>query len=95
MDMDFITIQPMSAECEKAFSAAGRMVTPIRARLDAFIIGVYQVLRSWYKADMLPKTDLEMAPVDLGDYSKVDSDGEDEGLQYNNDRSATSGLDRG
>jgi hypothetical protein len=44
---------------------------------------------------MLPKTDLKMAPVDLGDYSKVDSDGENEGLQYSNDRSATLGLDRG
>jgi hypothetical protein len=44
--MDFMTIQSMSAECERAFSAAGRMVTPIRARLDAGIVGICQVLRS-------------------------------------------------
>jgi hypothetical protein len=39
MAMDFMTIQPMSAEFERAFSAAGKMVTPIRARLDAGISG--------------------------------------------------------
>jgi hypothetical protein len=50
MAMDFMTIQPMSAECERAFSAAGRMVPPTRARLDAMTIGICQVLRSWYGA---------------------------------------------
>jgi hypothetical protein len=31
MALDFLTIHAMSAECERMFSAAGRMVTPIRA----------------------------------------------------------------
>ena len=29
MALDFLTIQPMSAECERIFAAAGRMVTPL------------------------------------------------------------------
>jgi hypothetical protein len=33
--LDFLTIQPMSAECERLFSAAGRMAVPSRSLLDA------------------------------------------------------------
>jgi hypothetical protein len=59
MAIDFITIKPMLAKCERAFSATGRMVTFMRARLDALIIGIYQVLRSWYLAGVLPEAGLE------------------------------------
>jgi hypothetical protein len=41
MVMDFLTIQPMSAECERVFSATGKMVSSTRARLDASVIGIY------------------------------------------------------
>jgi hypothetical protein len=95
MAMDFMIIQPMSAECERAFSAAGRMVTFMRARLDALIIGICQVLRFWYLAGVLPEAGLEMAPVNLGDLSMTESAGEDEDLQYSDDRSATSDSDLG
>jgi hypothetical protein len=80
----------MSAECERAFSAAGKMVTHIRARLDAGIIGICQVLRSWYKAGVLPEADLETVPVDLDDYSLGDSDGDKE---YRGYKPATSEID--
>jgi hypothetical protein len=93
MAMNFMTIQPMLAKCERVFSAAGRMMTSMRARLDASIIGICQILRFWYKADVLPKTDLEMAPVKLGGYSKIESDGGDGDSQYNDYRSATSESD--
>jgi hypothetical protein len=93
MAMNFMTIQPMSAKCERIFSAAGRMVKFMRARLDASIIGICQILRSWYKADVLPKTNLEMAPVKLGSYGKVESDGGDGNSQYSDYRSATSESD--
>jgi hypothetical protein len=93
MAMDFMTIQPISAECERAFSAAGKMVTPIRARLDAGVIGICQVLRSWYKAGVLPEADLETAPVDMDDYSLGDSDGDNEELHYRGYESATSEID--
>jgi hypothetical protein len=93
MTMDFMKIQPMSEKCEIVFSAAGNMVLPRRARLDAVIIGVCQVLRSWYKAGVLPETDLEMAPVSVRDYNNPDNDGDNEELQYKDDRSATSKID--
>ncbi|RYO79483.1 hypothetical protein DL762_008141 [Monosporascus cannonballus] len=57
MALDFLTIQPMSAECERLFSAAGRMASPLRSRLDAMMIEVCQVLRSWHRAGLLEAFD--------------------------------------
>lgn len=57
----------MSAECERAFSAAGRMVTPLRNSLEAQTIGICQVLRSWYQAGIFQGEDsniLLLAPQD-------------------------------
>ncbi|OAQ58921.1 restless-like transposase [Purpureocillium lilacinum] len=63
MALDFLTIQPMSAECERLFAAAGRMVTPLRSRLDADIIGMCQVLRSWLRAGVIDDLDVLLLPV--------------------------------
>jgi hAT family C-terminal dimerisation region len=57
MALDFLTIQPMSAECERLFSAAGLMVTPQRNRLEAHTIGICQVLRSWLRAGIIDELD--------------------------------------
>jgi hypothetical protein len=57
MALDFLTIQPMSAECERLFSAAGRMTMPLRSLLDAEIISICQVLRSWYSAGIVKEVD--------------------------------------
>ncbi|KJZ71327.1 hypothetical protein HIM_09263 [Hirsutella minnesotensis 3608] len=57
MALDFLTIQPMSAECERLFSAAGQMVTPLRSRLEAQVIGECQVLRSWLRAGIIRDLD--------------------------------------
>jgi hypothetical protein len=48
----------MSAECERLFSAAGRMVTPLRRRLDVQVIGTCQVLRLWLRAGIIRGLDL-------------------------------------
>ncbi|PWI64137.1 hypothetical protein PCL_12103 [Purpureocillium lilacinum] len=64
MALDFLTIQPMSAECERLFAAAGRMVTPLRSRLDADIIGMCQVLRSWLRAGVIDDLDVLLLPVE-------------------------------
>jgi hypothetical protein len=47
---------------------------------------------SWYMADVLPETDLEIRPIDVGNYDNNDNDGDNEELQYRNDRSATSEI---
>ncbi|KAF5576969.1 restless-like transposase [Fusarium pseudocircinatum] len=57
MALDFLTIQPMSAECERLFSAAGRMTVPSRSLLDAEIISICQVSRSWYRAGIVKELD--------------------------------------
>ncbi|PNP52918.1 hypothetical protein FNYG_15795 [Fusarium nygamai] len=57
MALDFLTIQPISAECERLFSAAGRMVNPLRHQLEAQIIGMCQVLRSWLRAGIIHELD--------------------------------------
>jgi hypothetical protein len=64
MILDFLTIQPMSAECERLFAAAGRMVTALRSRLDADIIGMCQVLRSRLRAGAIDDLDVLLLPVE-------------------------------
>jgi hypothetical protein len=97
MALDFLTIQPMSAECERVFSAAGEMAVSTRSRLDAGIIGTCQVLRSWYKANVLPDRNTELAPVNL-DLNHVTShmtgsNDDDEELEYKSQSAATSDRD--
>jgi hypothetical protein len=71
--------------------------TPTRSSLDAATIGICQVLRSWYRAGVIPETDADLAPVDLGDCGKGGGDGEseddDEEFPFGDDRSATSEID--
>jgi len=57
MALDFLTVQAMSAECERLFSASGRMVSPHRTVLDAEIVSMCQVLRSWYRAGLIQQID--------------------------------------
>ncbi|KJZ68816.1 hypothetical protein HIM_11790 [Hirsutella minnesotensis 3608] len=57
MALDFMTVQAMSAECERLFSAAGRMVTPLRTQLEANTIAICQVLRSWLQAGIVEEVD--------------------------------------
>jgi len=40
MALDLLTIQPMSTECKRLFSAAGKMVSGLRTNLDAEIIAI-------------------------------------------------------
>ncbi|KAK8872422.1 restless-like transposase [Apiospora arundinis] len=63
MAMDFLTIQPMSAECERVFSAAGKIVVASRASLEAQTIGICQALRSWYRAGILQGKDDDILPL--------------------------------
>jgi hypothetical protein len=57
MALDFLTIPPMSAECERLFSAAGRIVTPLWSRLNAQVIETCQVLRLWLRAGIIRDLD--------------------------------------
>jgi hypothetical protein len=57
MALDFLTVPSMSAECERLFSAAKRMVTASRRNLDGDVISLCQVLRSWDRAGIIKDLD--------------------------------------
>ncbi|KAK8092683.1 restless-like transposase [Apiospora kogelbergensis] len=81
MALDFLTVQSMSAECERLFSGAGRMVTPCRNRLDARTISMSQVLRSWLAAGLIEELDPLFVPATgkMETREVKDSSGEDTG----------------
>jgi hypothetical protein len=55
----------MSAECGKVFSAAGKMVITSRNKLEAEVIGICQILRSWYLAGVIKEAaDVDLAPLE-------------------------------
>lgn len=60
MALDYLTIQPMSAECERLFSSAKQMVTDLRKNLDTQMISICQCLRSWYRSGLIDDLDLEL-----------------------------------
>ncbi|OWT42252.1 restless-like transposase [Pochonia chlamydosporia 170] len=78
MALDFVTIQSMSAECERMFSAAGQMVVPQRCNLQAQTVGMCQVLRSWFRAGIINDLD----PLFL---SIIEEKKELEGIHLNDD----------
>lgn len=53
MALDFLTISPMSAELERTFSVAGRMVTAGRWSLSAETISMCMAMRSWHRAGIV------------------------------------------
>ncbi|RYP07091.1 hypothetical protein DL764_002723 [Monosporascus ibericus] len=72
MALDFLTIQPMSAECERLFSAAGRMVNELRSGLDVMLIETCQTLRSWHRAGVINTFDvLFTSPDEARDMAKL------------------------
>lgn len=60
MALDVMTIPTMSAEVERLFSSIGNMVSDQRHGLDAMIISIAQVLRSWIRAGIIEQLDDEL-----------------------------------
>jgi hypothetical protein len=50
MAVDMLTIPSSSAESERAFSSAGRMMAPLRNRMRREIVAMAQCIRSWSRA---------------------------------------------
>jgi hypothetical protein len=65
MALDFLTIQSMSAECERAFSAAEKMVVALWNHLKAEVIGICHVFRLWYLAGVIEDVaDIDLSPLE-------------------------------
>jgi hypothetical protein len=78
MALDFLTIQFMSAEFERVFSAARKMVVASGNHLEAEVIGICQVLRSWYLAGVIEEVaDIDLSPLEPDEQSD-DGDSSDE-----------------
>lgn len=60
MALDFLTIQPMSAECKRLFSLAKRIMTQQRLSLDTVMVSMCQVLRSWYQSGLVIAIDCSL-----------------------------------
>lgn len=71
MALDFLTVQPMSAECERLFSAGRRLITQQRHNLDAMVVGICMCLRSWYRSGLIPELDSGL--VDKMEKTNVDA----------------------
>lgn len=63
MALDFLSVAPMSAEVERLFSSAGRMVTNERGHLDAKVVALCQCLRSWAREKLI-----QLAPENLASF---------------------------
>lgn len=77
MALDVMTIPAMSADVERLFSEIGMMVTDRRSHLDAVIISIAQVLRSWLRAGLIELNDELVLPVVYDGESVMDTDGGD------------------
>ena len=55
--LDLLSIPTMSADCQRLFSVAGHMVSPLRTRLEASTIGISQTLRSWVRNRLIEAAD--------------------------------------
>lgn len=65
MALDMLSILPMSADVERLFSTAGRMVRDDRANLDASTIGMTQTVRSWLRGGYIRSTETLLEEVKL------------------------------
>jgi hypothetical protein len=63
MAFNFLTIQPMSAECERLFLSANQIMTPQRIVLNAVILSICQCLKSWFFAGLIENLNPIFMPI--------------------------------
>ena len=74
MAAEILSVQPMSAECERLFSSGGLMVSPLRTRLEATTIGIAQTLRSWLKAGLIEDSVMGVKDLNTKNYREEGSE---------------------
>jgi hypothetical protein len=79
MAVEILSVLPMSAECERLFSSSGRMVSPLRSRLESSTIGMAQALRSWLKAGVIEDSIMEAGESVLNTKDHCEDDEDDDG----------------
>ncbi|KAK7928516.1 hypothetical protein PG985_005514 [Apiospora marii] len=73
MALDTLTIPAMSAECERLFSAAGRLLNSPRSSLDIVIVSMCMALRSWLRAGILHDEEVDQAVISVAERVEHDA----------------------
>ena len=73
MALDTLTIPAMSAECERLFSAAGRLLNSSRSSLDIVIASMCMALRSWLRADNLHDEEVDQTIISVAERVEQDA----------------------
>ena len=79
MAMEVLSVLPMSAECKRLFSSSGRMVSPLRTRLESSTIAMAQALRSWLKAGVIGDSVMEAVESVLNTKNHREDEEDDDG----------------
>ena len=79
MAVEVLSVLPMSAECERLFSSSGRMVSPLRTRLESSTIAMAQALRSWLKAGVIGDSVMEAVELVLSTKNHREDEEDDDG----------------
>ena len=79
MAIEVLSVQPMSAECERLFSSGGLMVSSLRTRLEATTIGMAQTLRSWLKAGLIEDSVMNVPDLNTKKDREISAEGKGEG----------------
>jgi hypothetical protein len=72
---DTLVIPAMSAECERVFSSAKKLITPERNRLHKQIIEASECLKNWWDRGLLQQQPNTPAEDDPEDCELEDEDG--------------------
>ncbi|KAK8013477.1 hypothetical protein PG991_009070 [Apiospora marii] len=65
MALDTLTIPAMSAECERLFSAAGRLLNSTRSSLEIVIVSMCMALRPWLRAGILHDEEVDQTVISV------------------------------
>jgi len=72
MALDTLSIPAMSAEIERVFSSTKKLLTPDRNALSTESLEVYELLRNWWRGDIILQRKDDGSPYDSD--SEDDSD---------------------
>ena len=74
MALDIISIPAMSAEIERVFSSTKKLVTPERNALTTESLEKYELLRNWWRGDVILQRQDDGTPAEIPDSDSEVSD---------------------
>lgn len=78
MALDILSIPAMSAEVERVFSSAKRLLTPDRNALNIESLEIYETLRNWWRGDIILQRQDDGTPEELEGSDSDEEEGDSE-----------------